>query len=89
MALGAQARDVVRMIFSQGLLQLGVGMTFGLALALGISQLLKIILFQVQPRDPTIFGGVAGVLIAVGLVACFLPARRATLVDPLVALRSD
>jgi putative ABC transport system permease protein len=89
MALGAQGRDVVRMIFNQGLLQLGVGMTFGLALALGISQLLKIILFQVQPRDPTIFGGVAAVLIAVGLFACFLPARRATLVDPLVALRSD
>jgi predicted permease len=89
MALGAQAGDVVRMIFRQGLLQLGVGMVAGLALATGISQLLKIILFQVQPRDPSIFGAVAATLIAVGLLACFLPARRATRVDPLVALRAE
>jgi putative ABC transport system permease protein len=89
MALGAQGRDVVGMIFGQGLWQLGIGMTLGLTLALGISQLLKIVLFQVQPRDPVIFGGVAAVLVLVGLIACLIPARRATLVDPLVALRSD
>ncbi|HWH51964.1 MAG TPA: ABC transporter permease [Gemmatimonadaceae bacterium] len=89
MALGAQARDVVRLILGQGALQLGVGMTIGMVFAFGISQLLKIILFQVQPRDPAIFGGVAGVLIVVGIVACLVPAKRATLVDPLVALRSD
>jgi predicted permease len=89
MALGAQGRDVVGMIFGQGLWQLGIGMGVGLTLALGISQLLKIVLFQVQPRDPVIFGGVAAVLIVVGLIACLVPARRATLVDPLVALRSD
>ena len=77
------------MIFGQGLWQLGIGMAVGLTLALGISQLLKIVLFQVQPRDPVIFGGVAAVLIVVGLIACLVPARRATLVDPLVALRSD
>ena len=89
MALGAQGRDVVRMIFGQGALQLGLGMTAGLGLAYAISQLLKVVLFQVQPRDPVVFGGVAAVLIGVGLVACFVPAKRATLVDPLVALRSD
>ena len=89
MALGAQGGDVVRMIFGQGAVQLGVGMAVGLAFAFGISQLLKIVLFQVQPRDPVVFGGVAAVLIGVGLLACFVPARRATLVDPLVALRSD
>ena len=89
MALGAQGRDVVRMIFGQGLVQLGIGMTIGLALALGISSLMKVVLFQVEPRDPAIFGGVVGVLLAVGLLACLVPARRATLVDPLVALRSD
>ncbi|HEV8499279.1 MAG TPA: ABC transporter permease [Gemmatimonadaceae bacterium] len=89
MALGAQGRDVVRMIFGQGLLQLAVGMTVGLAMALGISRLLSVILFQVQPRDPMIFGSVAIVLTAVGLMACFVPASRATRVDPLVALRSD
>jgi putative ABC transport system permease protein len=89
MALGAQGRDVVRMIFGQGLLQLAVGMTVGLAMALGISRLLSVILFQVQPRDPMIFGSVAVVLTSVGLMACFVPASRATRVDPLVALRSD
>jgi putative ABC transport system permease protein len=89
MALGAQARDVVRLILGQGALQLGVGMTIGIAFAFGISQLLKIILFQVQPRDPAIFGGVVAVLVVVGFVACLVPAKRATMVDPLVALRSD
>jgi predicted permease len=89
MALGAQGRNVVSMIFGQGVVQLVVGMTVGLAFALGISQLLKVILFQVEPRDPAIFGGVAVVLAVVGALACLIPARRATLVDPLVALRSD
>ena len=89
MALGARATDVVGMILKQGLLQLGLGMATGLTLALGISQLLRIILFQVQPRDPAIFGGVAAVLVVAGMVACLVPARRATLVDPLVALRSE
>ncbi|MEP6494166.1 MAG: ABC transporter permease [bacterium] len=89
MALGAQGRDVIRMIFGQGVWQLGIGMVLGLGLALGISQLLRVVLFQVEPRDPMVFGGVAGVLVIAGMLACFVPARRATLVDPLVALRSD
>jgi len=89
MALGAQARDVVRMIFGQGLLQLTVGMLAGLALAFAISQVMTVVLFQVEPHDPTIFTGVAAVLVAVGWLACLIPARRATRVDPLVALRSD
>jgi putative ABC transport system permease protein len=89
MALGANGRDVVRMIFGQGLWQLGIGLAFGLALALGISSLMTIVLFEVQPRDPQIFGGVAAVLIAVGMLACLVPAKRATLVDPLIALRAD
>jgi len=89
MALGAQARDVVGMIFRQGIVQLAIGMALGLALAFGIARLLGVILFQVQPRDPVIFSGVAAVLVAVGMLACLVPARRATLVDPLVALRAD
>jgi len=89
MALGAQARDVVAMIFRQGIVQLAIGMALGLALAFGIARLLGVILFQVQPRDPVIFSGVAAVLVAVGMLACLVPARRATLVDPLVALRAD
>ena len=89
MALGAQGGDVVRLVFRQGLLQLGVGMAVGLALALGVSRLLSVILFDVQPRDPVVFGSVVGVLSLAGLLACLLPARRATRVDPLVALRAE
>jgi putative ABC transport system permease protein len=89
LALGAQAGNVIRMIFGQGLTQLAIGMTLGLALAFGIARLLRVILFQVQPRDPVIFGGVVAVLLGVGLLACFVPARRATAIDPLVALRAD
>ncbi len=89
MALGAQGRDVIGMIFGQGLWQLGIGMGLGLALAGAIASVMAVVLFQVQPRDPMVFGGVAAVLVAVGLLACLIPAKRATLVDPLVALRSD
>jgi putative ABC transport system permease protein len=89
MALGAQVGDVVRMIFRQGAWQLAVGMVLGLGLAAGVAQVMRVILFQVQPRDPTIFGGVVIVLAAAGLLACLVPARRATRVDPVVALRSE
>ncbi|HJU66094.1 MAG TPA: ABC transporter permease [Gemmatimonadaceae bacterium] len=89
MALGAQGRDVVRMIFKQGLLQITVGMVLGLALAAGVSRLLSEILFDVQPRDPVIFGSVALVLTLTGILACLLPAKRATRVDPLLALRME
>jgi predicted permease len=87
MALGANSANVVRMIFKQGMLQMAIGLAFGLALAAGVSQLLSIILFDVQPRDPVIFGGVVGVLLLAGAFACLLPARRATAVDPMIALR--
>ena len=89
MALGAQGSHVVRMIFGQGLLQLSIGTALGLGLAFAISSVMSVVLFQVQPHDPAIFGGVAAVLVGVGLLACLIPAKRATLVDPLVALRSD
>jgi len=89
MALGAQAGHVVRMIFGQGAWQLGVGLVLGLGLAAGVAQLMTILLFDVQPRDPAIFGLVVVVLAIAGLSACLVPARRATRVDPLVALRAD
>ena len=89
MALGARGRDVVGMIFRQGALQLTVGMIIGLAFALAVSQLMRVILYGVQPRDPMIFTGVAVVLVSTGLMACFIPATRATRIDPLVALRSE
>ena len=89
MALGAQGGDVVRMIFRQGLLQIAIGMVLGLAMAAGVSQLLSEILFDVQPRDPLIFGSVALVLTVTGVLACLVPAKRATRVDPLLALRTE
>jgi predicted permease len=89
MALGARGGDVVRMIFRQGATQLAIGMTVGIALALGVSQLLQILLLDVKPRDPVIFSGVVFTLVATGLLACLIPARRATKVDPLTALRSQ
>ena len=89
MALGAKAGDVVGMVVSQGLWQLGAGMAAGLTLALGVAQLMKVVLFDVQPRDPAIFGLVVAVLSVAGLLACLIPAQRATRVDPLIALRSD
>ena len=89
MALGALPRDVVRMVFGQGLVQIGIGMAAGLAFAALLAQVLGVVLFQVQPRDPAIFGGVAVVLASAGLLACLVPALRATAVDPLTALRSE
>ena len=89
MALGARATDVVGMVVRQGAWQLGAGMLAGLTLALGVAQLMKVVLFDVEPRDPMIFGGVVAVLTIAGLLACLIPARRATRVDPLLALRAD
>lgn len=89
MALGAQARDVVRLVLRQGAIQLAVGMVVGLAIATGVSSLLQILLFEVQPRDPAIFASVVGVLTFAGLLACLVPAQRATRVAPAVALHTE
>ncbi len=89
MALGAQTGDVLRLVLRQGLFQLGVGLFLGLALAAGLSHLLRIILFQVEPRDPVIFATIALVLFAIGMLASYFPARRATRVDPVAALRYE
>jgi putative ABC transport system permease protein len=89
MALGAQRRDVLSLILGQGVRQLAFGLGAGLLLAWGISRLIGSFLFQVQPGDPLVFLGVALVLAAVALLACFVPAQRATQVDPQVAIRYE
>lgn len=89
MALGASGRDVLGLILRQGMIQLAVGLVIGIALAAGVSQLLSIVLFGVEPRDPMIFGLIVAVLTTVGIVASFVPARRATRVDPMIALRYE
>ncbi len=89
MALGASASSVVRLMFKQGAWQLGLGLGIGLALAAGISRVMSVVLFDVQPLDAMVFGGVALTLAVTGTMACLIPARRATLVDPAVAMRSE
>jgi len=89
MALGAQRADVVGMILRQGMSLAIIGSAIGLALASAASHLLVVFLFGVQPLDPVIFGGAAALFIAIGLVACCGPVRRATRIDPLTALRYE
>ncbi len=87
MALGAEARQVSWLILKRGLLQLVIGLAIGLSGAYGLSRVLQTVLVQVSPNDPVTFVSITVLLTAVSIAACLLPARRATRVDPLVALR--
>jgi putative ABC transport system permease protein len=89
MALGAQPADVLRLMLSGGLKLTTISLGLGAAAALALTHLLASQLYNVDPRDPTIFAGVAVLLGAVTVLACLIPARRATKVDPVVALRAE
>jgi predicted permease len=89
LAMGAQSRNILRMVVGQGLRLAVAGAVAGLAVALVVSQLMAGLLFGVRPSDPLTFSAVAILLIVVALLACYLPARRAVRVDPLIALRHD
>jgi putative ABC transport system permease protein len=89
MALGATRGDVLRMVLRQGLGLIGLGLAIGLAGAFAVTRTLTTLLFGVRPTDPYTFGAVAALLFTVGLVASYIPARRATRVDPMVALRYE
>lgn len=89
MALGAERRDILRLIVGQGLVLILIGAGLGLALAFAATRVLKSVLFGVSASDPLTFGSVVMLLVGVALLACYLPARRATKVDPLVALRYE
>jgi putative ABC transport system permease protein len=89
MALGAQAGDVLKMILTQGLKLALIGVVIGLAAAFALTRWMESLLFGVRPTDPLTFGVIAVALLCVSLLACYVPARRATKVDPLVALKHD
>jgi predicted permease len=88
-ALGAQSADVIRLFLKHGMKLTGAGIVFGLLGAVAISRLLAVVLIDLSPFDPLAFGGVAVFLSIVSLAACYLPARWATKVDPLTALRCE
>lgn len=88
-ALGAGPGDVLRMILSQGLRTIFIGVAIGIAGSLALTRAVQSLLFGVTATDPLTFGGVTLLLVAAALLACYIPARRATKVDPMVALRYE
>jgi putative ABC transport system permease protein len=89
MALGAQSGSLVRMILKQAALQLGIGVLLGIALAFALAQGVQMLLFGISPSDPVMFAFIVLVLVGTGTLASFIPARRATRIDPVIALRYE
>ena len=89
MALGAQLRDVLRMIITQGMQMVAIGLVLGLAGAFALTRVFASLLLGVGTTDPLTFIGVAILLVVIALLACLIPARRATKVDPIIALRTE
>jgi predicted permease len=89
MALGAQPSSVLRLVLGQGMALVGAGLAIGLAVAYAAAGLMRSLVIGVSPHDPLTFAGTAAVLGAIALAASYIPARRATRIDPLIALRTD
>jgi len=87
LALGASRADVLGLVVKGGALLTGIGLAIGVVGALALSRVMQSLLFDVGTRDPLTFGSVCGLLAVVALLACYVPARRATSIDPMVALR--
>ncbi|MGC2088313.1 MAG: FtsX-like permease family protein, partial [Candidatus Acidiferrales bacterium] len=89
MALGATRKDVLGLVVGQGSKLTLIGVTIGIIGAVGLTRFLSSLLYRVEPTDPLTFTTVSLILIGVGLLACYIPARRAMRVDPIVALRYE
>jgi putative ABC transport system permease protein len=89
MALGAQTRDVLRLIVNQGMKPVVIGLVIGIVAAFALGRLIAAQLYQTSAHNPALLASVALLLAGTALVACLLPARRATLVDPVQALREE
>ena len=89
LALGAPRRDVLSLVLLQGMRLVAAGVTVGLAGSLLLTKLLRTLLFQVSPGDPLVHATIVVLLVAVALVATFLPARRAAALDPYATLKAD
>ncbi len=89
MALGAEAARVRTMVVAQGVRVVGLGIVLGVAVSLLATRLLGVLLFDVEPLDPGTFFGMSAVMMMVGLLASYLPARKASMVDPVLSMRGD
>jgi len=89
MALGAQRRNILALVIGQGMKLALLGTAMGLAAALALTRVMRSLLYEINPTDPLTFAGVSLILLLVALLSCWLPARRASRVDPLVALRAE
>jgi putative ABC transport system permease protein len=89
LALGARPRDILSMVVRHGMTLATVGVAVGLGASFVLTRLMSSLLYEVSAKDPTIFGGIALLLTAVALTASYVPALRATKVDPLTALRHE